>query len=213
MADPRPDSDAVWLPISAVKPWLRNPTRHTPASIAEMAESIKALGWSSVPTVRRSDFRLVAGHRRLAAAKLLGLTEIPVRMRDLDDRQSTELALRDQKMGSRDWDVDALLAIVNDGFDLATMGWGEVELAELTAPIRADEPAGVGDKKTAGYSKGGASEARRAKTTIVLNVFVGDTSTTEGIEAALDRAMTRKAVQTRGQALAAICREWLGSQM
>ncbi len=38
-------------------------------------------------------FELIAGERRFRAAKLAGLTEVPIQIRDVDDREALELAL------------------------------------------------------------------------------------------------------------------------
>jgi ParB family chromosome partitioning protein len=38
-------------------------------------------------------FQLIAGERRLRAARLAGLTIVPIRVRDVDDREALELAL------------------------------------------------------------------------------------------------------------------------
>ncbi len=61
--------------------------------VTELAESIKRHGVLQPITVtkRNGQYLLVAGHRRLAASKLAGLTEIPATERDLDDIERAEV--------------------------------------------------------------------------------------------------------------------------
>jgi ParB family transcriptional regulator, chromosome partitioning protein len=64
-------------------------------SIEELAQSIKEKGVIQPLLVRRKgdSYELIAGERRLRAANLLSLKEIPIIVRDVDDRDSLELAL------------------------------------------------------------------------------------------------------------------------
>lgn len=63
--------------------------------LEELAESIKSLGVIQPILVRSlgQGYQIVAGERRFRAAKLAGLTQVPVIIRDLDDRQTLEIAL------------------------------------------------------------------------------------------------------------------------
>ncbi|HLD82397.1 MAG TPA: ParB/RepB/Spo0J family partition protein [Candidatus Omnitrophota bacterium] len=64
-------------------------------SIEELANSIKEKGVIQPLLVRRKAdyYELIAGERRLRAANLLNLKEIPIIVREVDDRESLELAL------------------------------------------------------------------------------------------------------------------------
>jgi len=63
--------------------------------IEELAQSIKEKGVIQPLLVRRKGdfYELIAGERRLRAAKVLGLKELPIIVKDVDDRDSLELAL------------------------------------------------------------------------------------------------------------------------
>ncbi len=63
--------------------------------IAELSQSIKEKGVIQPLLVRRKGdyFELIAGERRLRACNLLGLKEIPIIVKDVDDRDSLEYAL------------------------------------------------------------------------------------------------------------------------
>ena len=65
-------------------------------SLDELAASIKKLGIVQPLTVRESGsgrFQLIAGERRLRAAKRAGLTHVPAYIRTADDQAMLELAL------------------------------------------------------------------------------------------------------------------------
>ncbi|MFN8210193.1 MAG: ParB/RepB/Spo0J family partition protein [Bacteroidales bacterium] len=71
-------------------------TRFDEQSLEELAASIKQLGIVQPLTVRESAngrYQLIAGERRLRAAKLAGLTHVPAFVRTADDQAMLELAL------------------------------------------------------------------------------------------------------------------------
>jgi ParB family transcriptional regulator, chromosome partitioning protein len=71
-------------------------TRFDEQALQELASSIKQLGIVQPLTVRETGggrFQLIAGERRLRAAKLAGLTHVPAFIRTADDQAMLELAL------------------------------------------------------------------------------------------------------------------------
>ncbi|PIX32624.1 MAG: chromosome partitioning protein ParB [Bacteroidetes bacterium CG_4_8_14_3_um_filter_31_14] len=65
-------------------------------SLDELAESIKALGIIQPITVRKIDdnkYQLISGERRLRAAKIAGLKDVPAFIRDADDNGMLEMSL------------------------------------------------------------------------------------------------------------------------
>ena len=67
----------------------------SPETLRELADSIKEQGIVQPLIVRERDghLELIAGERRWRAAQLLGLAEVPVILREADDRAVLELAL------------------------------------------------------------------------------------------------------------------------
>lgn len=63
--------------------------------IQDLAQSIKEKGVIQPLLVRRKGdyYELIAGERRFRACKVLGINEIPIIVKDVDDRDSLELAL------------------------------------------------------------------------------------------------------------------------
>ncbi|GAA4006275.1 ParB/RepB/Spo0J family partition protein ParB [Deinococcus rubellus] len=66
-----------------------------PESLAELAQSIRDKGVLQPLLVRPrgEHFEIVAGERRWRAAQLAGLSEVPVIIRDLADREALEIAI------------------------------------------------------------------------------------------------------------------------
>jgi ParB family transcriptional regulator, chromosome partitioning protein len=70
--------------------------RFDDASLAELSASIKAQGIMQPIVVRKlstGKHEIIAGERRFRAARLAGLTEVPVIVKDVDDRTALTLAL------------------------------------------------------------------------------------------------------------------------
>ena len=85
------------LPISKVEPRSDQPrSRFDDAALGELTESIRQHGLIQPITVRKIDggyYQIIAGERRWRAARAAGLTEIPARIVEADDRRAMELAL------------------------------------------------------------------------------------------------------------------------
>ncbi|MCC6350710.1 MAG: ParB/RepB/Spo0J family partition protein [Candidatus Eisenbacteria bacterium] len=88
---------ATSLPIQSIGPNPFQPrTRFDDAGLKELADSIRTSGVIQPVLVRPrgiGEYQLVAGERRLRAAQLAGLEQIPAIVRDFDDRGMMELAL------------------------------------------------------------------------------------------------------------------------
>jgi ParB family transcriptional regulator, chromosome partitioning protein len=64
-------------------------------ALSELCESLREHGLIQPLAVRRvgDRYQIIAGERRLRAAKLAGWTDVPVQIREADDRQLAELAI------------------------------------------------------------------------------------------------------------------------
>jgi ParB family transcriptional regulator, chromosome partitioning protein len=89
--------ELVQLPLGSIKPNSRQPRRRFDAEgISELADSVRAQGLVQPVVVRplsEGTWELIAGERRLRAAKAAGLATIPALVRESDDRDSLLLAL------------------------------------------------------------------------------------------------------------------------
>lgn len=128
-------------PVDRLIPSARNARTHSPAQIAEIAGSIRAFGFSN-PILVSAEGDIIAGHGRLAAARQLGLHEVPVIvMSDLSELQRRQLLLADNRIAlNAGWDLDMLRLELKDltvlGADLAALGFTARELAQALTPPR-----------------------------------------------------------------------------
>lgn len=94
-AEPRPH-DAHFIPIEAIDANPLQPRRVFQADrLGELAQSIRANGIVQPIVVRRAGarYQLVAGERRWRAAKLAGLQQVPVVVREIPDDHLLEITL------------------------------------------------------------------------------------------------------------------------
>lgn len=85
------------LPIAKVEPKADQPrSNFDEIALQELSESIKLHGIIQPITVRKLPtgyYQIIAGERRWRAARMAGLTEVPVSIIEADDRLAAELAL------------------------------------------------------------------------------------------------------------------------
>lgn len=78
----------VMLPIGSITPHPNNPRKEL-SDLAELAESIKTKGimqnLTVVPNKGSDGYTVIIGHRRLSAARLAGLSEVPCAIVEMDE--------------------------------------------------------------------------------------------------------------------------------
>jgi DNA modification methylase len=123
-----------YWPLERLIPFARNARTHSAAQIAEIAGSIRAFGFSN-PILVGAQGDVIAGHGRLAAARQLGLLEVPVIvLAGLSESQRRQLVLADNRIAlNAGWDLDMLKLELTElsllGADLSALGFSERELA------------------------------------------------------------------------------------
>ena len=92
-----PQLGITTLPIASIKPNRYQPRKtFDPEKMAELTESIKENGIIQpliVTKTSSSEYELVAGERRLEAAKQAGLEKVPVVIRSVSKKEQLQLAL------------------------------------------------------------------------------------------------------------------------
>ena len=86
----------IFLPARTIKPNPAQPRKiFTEEALSELAESIRRHGILQPLSVRRvgNQYELIAGERRLRAAQMAGLTEIPCIVMTMDERESGMAAM------------------------------------------------------------------------------------------------------------------------
>jgi DNA modification methylase len=141
------------LPVASLRLDPRNPRLHSNKQIAQIANSIKSFGFN-VPVLVDGDSRVIAGHGRLRACKLLGITEVPaVRLEHLSEHQKKAFMIADNRLTENaDWDNGLLgeqlkiLAEAEINFSLESTGF---EMGEIDLLIEGLAPADDGQADSA----------------------------------------------------------------
>lgn len=105
--------------IDSIHPYALNAKIHDANQVAKIAESIKKFGWTQ-PIVVDAAGSIIAGHGRRLAALSLGMTQVPVWVRDdLTEEEVRALRLADNRVAISAIDSDLLQKeLANLSFDL-----------------------------------------------------------------------------------------------
>ncbi len=142
--------------VEALIPYARNPRTHAEAQIAKIAASIVEYGWTN-PILVDGTSGIIAGHGRLAAARKLGLDEVPViELAHLTPAQKRALVIADNRLAlDAGWDEEMLALELTDladaGYELTLTGFENFEIDALLADAaasgdRAEPPDDAADK-------------------------------------------------------------------
>ena len=136
------------VPVADLKEYGQNSRTHSTLQVGQIAESIKAFGWTNPLLVDEARV-LIAGHGRLAAAKLLGLAEVPcIELAHLSEAQKKAYIIADNKLAlNAGWDNELLALEFGElqelGFDLDLTGF---DAGELEALMPVEVPEGLTDE-------------------------------------------------------------------
>ena len=125
------------VPIEFVGRNPRNPRRYFDESeLQDLASSIRQHGIVQPVVVRTtadSRYEIIAGERRWRAAQLAGLIEIPVIIRDVDDRTALEIAIVENVQRS---DLNPLEEAMGYELLIADHGYTQNDLGEIIGKSR-----------------------------------------------------------------------------
>ena len=130
-----PSEIETWS-IEQLHPYARNAKMHGDDQVAKIAASMAKFGWT-VPCMVADDGELIAGHGRVLAATLLGLSEVPViRLGHLDEAERRAYRIANNKLTEMgDWDEavlrDEIAGLLAEDFDLTLLGITDEDLDAL----------------------------------------------------------------------------------
>lgn len=129
----------VW-PIDRLVPYQKNSRTHSQVQVQQIARSIQRFGFTN-PILVDSEDGILAGHGRLAAARDLGLREVPVIVLDhLSQTERRAYLIADNQLAlNAGWDTAVLqqeiAALSLADFDLDVLGF---DLDELNSILDGD---------------------------------------------------------------------------
>jgi DNA modification methylase len=132
------------VPLDTLKPDPGNPKQHSARQVGQIARSIETFGFND-PILIDRDGRIIGGHGRALALRLLGRTAVPViRIEHLSPAQASAYAIAENRLAELAvWDDRLLgerfleLSAVDLDFSLEVTGFtmGEIDLRiEQAAP-------------------------------------------------------------------------------
>jgi DNA modification methylase len=137
------------MTIGALRPYPRNARTHSKKQMKQIAESIRRFGFTN-PVLIDEAGMILAGHGRVEAAKLLGMTEVPcLRFDHMSAAEKRAYILTDNKLAlNAGWDEellgDELKALLADNVDLDICLTG-FSIAEVDRLIEGQEPEEAGN--------------------------------------------------------------------
>ncbi len=148
-ADPAghvPDILVVFRPVGQLTPNQQNARTHSKQQIHQIADSIRLFGFTN-PILIDDMNRIIAGHGRHEAAKLLGMEEVPtIRLEHLTSDQLRAYILTDNRLAElAGWDRSILaielqhLLTIDGNFDVTITGF-EVPEIDLILQEAAGKP-------------------------------------------------------------------------
>ena len=121
--------------ITDLAGYSRNARTHDAEQVQQIAASIREFGFNN-PILVDNDSTIVAGHGRLAAARQLGMDQVPcIVLGHLTDTQRRAYVIADNKIAlNAGWDKQLLaleMGELRPHIDLALLGFMEKEVLEL----------------------------------------------------------------------------------
>jgi DNA modification methylase len=124
-----------------LRPRVKNPRTHTAQQIKQIAASIKEFGFIN-PVLTDSADGIIAGHARVAAAKLIGMSDVPtVRVDHLTPAQIRAFVIADNRLAEvAGWDRELLALELQElsielNFDVTVTGFETAEVDLLISEL------------------------------------------------------------------------------
>lgn len=122
--------------IATLKPYARNARTHSKKQLNQIAKSIQRFGFTN-PVLVSDDLEIIAGHGRVAAAKLIGMTSVPtLALSHLSEAERRAYVLADNKLAlNAGWDSEILAlelqGLVDLGFEVELTGFSIAEVDSI----------------------------------------------------------------------------------
>ena len=152
----RPDGRKVeWVAVASLQPHPNNPRTHSSAQIRQLVQSIREFGWIGAIYIDQRA-RVIAGHARLEAARMLGFERVPViRLEHLTEAQLRAYIIADNKLAENaGWDQHLLatelqfLSSLDLDFDATVTGFETGEIDFLIQGLDSPGVSGADDDIT-----------------------------------------------------------------
>ena len=136
------------LPLADLVPHDRNARTHSKKQLKQIADSIQRFGFTN-PVLVDGKNSVVAGHGRIEAAKMLGMTDVPtLRLEHMTEAEKRAYVIADNRLAElAGWDNELLalelsaIAELDAEFELALTGFDPAEIESLLNGLDEAQPA------------------------------------------------------------------------
>ena len=141
MTDFRP-SRVDMVPVELLKPAAKNARKHSKKQTDLLVRALRRYRIFT-PIVKDENNVILAGHNRLLAAKILGMTQVPcISSEDLTEDEKKAFALAENSISLKgEWDVairsELLIELTDNGFEILDTGFEPAEVDQFI--VDADE--------------------------------------------------------------------------
>lgn len=134
--------EIIYRVIGDLRPRATNPRTHTKKQLDQIAASIRRFGFTN-PVLVDEDDGIIAGHGRVEAAKLIGMTEVPtLRLADMSEADIRAYVIADNRLAENaGWDRELLglelkyLSELDIDFDATITGFDAPEIDVLIGEL------------------------------------------------------------------------------
>jgi len=143
-----PQLKVTYKPVCRLAGYPNNSRKHSQHQIRQIAASIKAFGFTNPVLIDQND-TVIAGHGRVAAAKLLGMDQVPtIRLESLSEDQVRAYVIADNRLAEKaGWDKSILaielqhLLTIDSDLDVTVTGFDvpEIDLILSQATTEPDQ--------------------------------------------------------------------------
>lgn len=137
--------EIIYRAVGELRPRATNPRTHTKKQLEQVAASIQRFGFTN-PILIDEDDGIIAGHGRVEAAKLIGMSEVPtVRLANMCEADIRAYVIADNQLAANaGWDRELLglelkyLSELDLDFDLTITGFETPEIDVLIGELSLD---------------------------------------------------------------------------
>ena len=158
-------AEIVERPVASLRPYARNARTHSKKQVRQIARSIERFGFTN-PVLVSDAGEIVAGHGRVEAAKVLGMTQVPtIALSHLSEAERRAYVLADNKLAlNAGWDREMLAielqGLVDLDFDVELTGFSLAEIDFTLDEARERSPATLDTKDDAIVERDGPAVSR-----------------------------------------------------
>lgn len=204
----------IYKSVDSLIPYINNSRTHTEEQIGQIAASIKEFGWTN-PILLDGDNGIIAGHGRLRAAIKLSIAKVPcINLAHLTENQKKAYVIADNKIAlNSGWDIQILTleldALRDADIDLGLMGFSEADLSRIADDQDLAKLNNMVDGADEEEEEAHDGDSEKPDSELFPLSVMLEHEQRDTVFKALKKAKNENYLDTSGQALWVICKEYI----